>query len=302
MTRTPAILAASLAAALAGSPCRATAAPACPPVDDSDLQRGDLPHLAARLKPGGTLNILALGSAPMPGTSAGTSPGTPAGTPPGTPPGTSAGTPAGMPADMLRNAPSGTHAGAAGSPMPHAALPHEPSPSGFPWQLVQSLQTTIHGLKINVSSIPTHGQSAEAMLARLRTELARFPAQLVLWQTGTVDAVDMVSPEDFYQALSDGASATADAGADLVLIDPQYSRFLESNANMAPYLAALQEAATLPGVAVFNRFDIMHDWVESGALDLENAPKADRPPLAARLHACLGRALTRMLIGSAAIR
>jgi hypothetical protein len=44
----------------------------------------------------------------------------------------------------------------------------------------------------------------------------------------------------------------------------------------------------------------MRDWAESGELDLERAAKTDRPALAVRLHACLGRALARSLIADVA--
>ena len=118
----------------------------------------------------------------------------------------------------------------------------------------------------------------------------------MLWLTGTVDAVNSVPPDDFYEALADGAAAATNAGADLVLIDPQYSRFLEANADLEPYAIALRAVGALPGVALFHRFDIMKGWADDGAIDLERTPKADRPAAAARLHVCLGRELARMLV------
>jgi hypothetical protein len=81
-----------------------------------------------------------------------------------------------------------------------------------------------------------------------------------------------------------------------VLVDPQYSRFLEANANLEPYAIALRAVGALPGVELFHRFDIMKDWAGDAAIDLERTPKADRPAAAARLHACLGRELARMLL------
>jgi acyl-CoA thioesterase-1 len=231
----------------AAASARAQAAPpslACPPLEDAGIQRGELPHLAAALKPGGTLNVLVVGP---------------------------------------------------GAEAPAHAPPASAAP-GFPLYMAQTLQSEIPRLRVNLVAVGGHGQAASVMLGVLRTALDRRPYQVVLWQTGTVDAVSMVAPEDFYQTLEDGAGMVSALGADLILVGPQYSRFLEDNANMAPYLAALQEAAALPGVALFDRFGIMHDWVEAGALDLEHAAKIDRPALAARLHQCLGRYLAQALL------
>jgi acyl-CoA thioesterase I len=251
----------SAALLLVAAPLQAAPAPACPAVDTSLIEQVALPHLTAALKPGATLNVLAVGSATMFG------------------PQTNAA------ADL---------APAHGAPAP------APSATGFPWQMAQSLQAAVKGLHVNVTFIGGHGQPADAMLVKLQAELTRHHTQLVIWQTGTVEAVSEAAPDDFYQTLSDGAAAVSNAGADLVLVNPQFSRFLEANANVAPYLSALQAAAALPGVTLFDRYSIMHDWVDDGALDLEHAAKADQPAMAARLHLCLGRALAAMLRGDAA--
>jgi hypothetical protein len=253
-------LAAITCAALVAFPCSARAAPApapaCPAEDDGGERTVQLPALTAALKPGRTLNILAVGS-------------------------TVFGPQVSASAEIA---------------IPHGAPPPTPSPTGFPWQMAHALEAATKGLHVTVTFTGGHGLPADALLDRMRAELAHHSYQLVIWQTGTVEAVDMTPPEDFYQTLTDGAAIATAAGADLVLVDPQYSRFLEANANVVPYLEAMQAAGALPGVVLFHRFDLMRDWTESGELDLERAAKADRPALAARLHACLGRALARSLL------
>ncbi len=256
----------------------------CPPVSpDAGSDIDDLAHLAAALKPaaphadrkdaaphavthGGpaaapTLEILAVGSATVFGPASGVG------------------------AEVAHTSPGAT------------AL--QPNQSGFPWQAAKALEAAVPGLHANVTVIGRRGLTADEMLPLLQQEVRRAPYRLVLWQTGTVDAVAEDSPEDFYQTLVEGADTVAAAGADLVLIDPQYSRFLAANANLQPYLAAFQEAATLPSVGLFHRFDIMRDWVENGDIDLERAPKAERQATAIRLHACLGRELAKELLSAA---
>jgi hypothetical protein len=246
---------------LAAAPA-AAAVPPCPPATDSLYELAALPHFARALKPKAALLVLVVGSATVFG---------PATT---------------VTADAARK--------------PAAAPPLQPSPVGFPWQAAHALEAAVPGARIDVTVVGKHGLTAAEMLELLRAELPRKPYRLVLWQTGTVEAVDELPPEDFYQTLADGAASVAAAGADLVLIDPQYSRFLAANANLEPYQNAFQAAASLPGVALFHRYDLMHDWAEDGSIDLERAPKPDRPATAARLHTCLGRELARELLAAAA--
>ncbi len=244
---------------LASNASAAGLQPACPALADAGIDTSHLPQVTAALKPGGTLAILAVGSATI----------------------------FGPDASATADAASKT------TPKP----PLQPSQVGFPWQAAHALEAAVHGLHVSVTVIGHRGLTAAEMLDRIRDELPKKPYRLVLWQTGTVDAVQDLPPDDFYQTLADGAAAITEAGADLVLVDPQYSRFLEDNANLTPYADALEAAAALPGVALFHRTTLMHAWVEDGALDLERTPKADRPATAAHLHACLGRALAAGLLG-----
>jgi hypothetical protein len=246
------IKAVSLAAVLLAAPVARAAAPtaACPPAVEEEPDAGALPHLGAALKPGATINILAVG---------------------------------------------------AGGDVKPVAAGGAPAPAGFFNQLTHGLESAVHGLHASVTVRGGRGLMAPQQLDLIRGSLQLHGYQLVLWQTGTIDAVEDEPPEHFYQTLQDGADAVAAAGADLVLVEPQYSRFLEANADLSPYLSALQEVASAPGTLVFHRYALMHDWEDAGLIDLEHAALADRPAVAARLHACLAAELARYLITGAAL-
>jgi hypothetical protein len=173
-------------------------------------------------------------------------------------------------------------------------------PSGFFSQLSRALEASVQGLHAVVTVRGGRGLLAPMQLALIRTALAQHAYQVVLWQTGTVDAVQDEPPEDFYQALTDGADTIAHAHADLVLVEPQYSRFLEANADLSPYLSAMQAAGAAQGTLVFHRYALMHDWEDAGLIDLEHAPLTDRPAVAARLHACIAAEMARALLRGAA--
>jgi hypothetical protein len=221
----------------------------CPPPVEAEPASGPLPHLAGALKPGGSLDILAVG-------------GGPAGRLPG---------PVGVP----------------------------PNSGGFASQIAHALQAAVPGLQVTITLQGGSFRGAAAQLDIIRAALKAHRYQMVLWQTGTVEAVNDEPADDFYQALSDGVQAAAEHGADMVLVEPQYSRFLEANANVSPYLSVMQAVSALPGTLLFHRYALMHDWVDAGLIDLEAVPAADRPATAARLRACLGAELARALLTEA---
>ena len=275
MTPRTVLLTASVAAALsAASPSHAAGADRCYASEDVAGTVAELPHVTPQIKPGGTLHVLAVGSATMFGPSATLQPGT-------------------VTSQAL------TRAATEPTVPPSEPLSAAGSEAAFPRQMANALQAAIPGLKVDVTFRGGRGISAANMLDLMRTELKPGAYQLVLWQTGTVEAVRNTPPGEFAETLSDGAELVEDAGADLVLIDPQYSRFLQANSNLDPYTQALEQTASIPGVALFHRFDLMHNWANEGQIDLERTAKPDRLKTVELLHQCLGLHLARLVLAGA---
>ena len=255
-------------------PCRAAPTPdPCQSSDETPATLAALPAVAAVLKPGNTLRVLAIGSATMFGPEAALAPGT-----------------------LTSQSLSPTAPPRAVDPSP---ITKEASEKAFPRQMAKALQAMVPGLQVEVIVRGGRGMTAVDMLALMRTELATDKPQLILWQTGTVEAVRNTPPGEFSQVLLDGAEAAEQAGANLVLIDPQYSRFLQANSNLDPYTQALQQAAALPGTLLFHRFDLMRGWASAGQIDLERTPKSERRKAVETLHACLGSSLARVVVAAA---
>jgi hypothetical protein len=183
---------------------------------------------------------------------------------------------------------SGTVLGARGRPE-----------GSFPDEMAQDLRARLPGTTIRLTVQGERGLTAAAMLAILRKGLAGQHPALVVWQTGTTEAVRKLPLEAFARTLDDGAEAVRAAGADLILVDQQYSRMLEAHADLLPYRAAMQAAAQRQHAVLFSRFDLIRQWVTAGDLDLESAAKADRPKMAALLNACLGQAVARTVLRAA---
>ena len=260
---------------LAGPAAAAASADSCPAPEDATSSVASLPHVAAALQPGKKMTVLAIGSATMFGPEASQTRGT-------------------LTSQILGGGPL-----AAGGP--GQTFSQQPSESAFPMQMAKQLRVMVPGADVQVAVRGGRGLLATEMLALLRTELAATHYDLVIWQTGTVEAVRNLPPGEFGQTLVDGTDATQAAGTDLVLVDPQFSRFLQANSNLDPYLQALQQVAAMPDVVLFHRFDLMRGWASEGQIDLEHAARSDRQKAIETLHACLGRSLARLVLESARI-
>jgi acyl-CoA thioesterase-1 len=168
----------------------------------------------------------------------------------------------------------------------------------FPYRLVEMLRAMRPGTRFNLTVRGGRSMTADAMLPILRRELAAHHYEMVLWQTGTVEAVHGVRPDVLRGVLEDGAEAADKADADLVLIDPQYSRFLRANADLSPYETVLAQMASDPGVTLFRRFDLTQAWVNNGQVDLERVSRDERDKTIALLNDCLGQALARYVLAT----
>jgi hypothetical protein len=106
-----------------------------------------------------------------------------------------------------------------------------------------------------------------------------------------------IDPDDFRSAVDEGVVALQKAGADVVLVNPQYSPRTETMISVPPYIDNLRAVAQEHDVPVFDRFDIMHQWNDQGDFDLFSTTHGI--DLARRVHDCLGRALSKFIIDAA---
>ena len=117
-------------------------------------------------------------------------------------------------------------------------------------------------LKFTMFNKGIGGQDVTEMLERLdRDVIARDP-DLVIWQAGTNAAIRGMPLDVFKNKLSVGVDRVKKAGADVVLMTPQYVPAVIALTNEDDYIDAMETIARENGVGVFKRFQIMRDWVE----------------------------------------
>jgi hypothetical protein len=169
--------------------------------------------------------------------------------------------------------------------------------SAYPARLQAMLKEKLPALTVNVAVELQTKRTAEDVATGLAKLLEGKKPVLVVWQTGTVDAMRSIDPDDFRSAVGDGVAALQNTGVDVILMNPQYSPRTETMMAPEPYLDNMRVVAQQHDVPLFDRFAIMRQWNESGEFDLFSAVHGT--DLAKRVHDCLGRALSTFVIDAA---
>jgi hypothetical protein len=166
--------------------------------------------------------------------------------------------------------------------------------SAYPARLQAYLKERLPSVAVNVSVELQAKKTAEEAGADLVKLADDKKATLVVWQTGTVDAMRSVDPDDFRGAVDDGVAALQKAGIDVILMNLQYSPRTDSMVSAPPYLDNMRVVAQQYDVPLFDRFAIMQQWNDSGDFDFFSASHG--LDLVKRVHDCLGRALSKFVI------
>lgn len=169
--------------------------------------------------------------------------------------------------------------------------------SAYPARLLAMLKERLANVPVNLSVEIQTGKTADDVAHTLVKLVEAKNPTLVIWQTGTYDAIRGIDPDDFRSAVDEGVSTLQKAGIDVVLVNLQYSPRTETMTSVPPYLDSMRAVAQQHDIPLFDRFAIMRHWNDSGDFDLFSATHGVE--LAKRVHACLGRALSKFVIDAA---
>ncbi|MEK6709422.1 MAG: GDSL-type esterase/lipase family protein [Nitrospinota bacterium] len=159
----------------------------------------------------------------------------------------------------------------------------------WPARLSEALVKRIPAARVKMVNLGVPRQTAREAAARLEREVIPLKPALVIWETGTMEAVRGADIEDFRETVQEGVGRLRAAGAEVVLMDMQFSRRSSAVIDFESYLAVLRQLADAIDVPLFPRHSIMHHWAESGQIDLAVTDPEKRRLVAIRLYDCLGR-------------
>lgn len=175
--------------------------------------------------------------------------------------------------------------------------------ASYPARLEAALRERLPGVAITVRTELRPKKLASEVAEGFSTLLAKLPQEqkpaLVIWQTGTVDAMRAIDPDDFRTALEAGVTTLQKVGTDALVMNLQYNPRMETMLSVSPYNDTIRVVAQEFEIPMFDRFAIMRHWNEAGDFDLFGPVHG--LGMAKRVHDCIGRALATMIIEAARI-
>ncbi|HEY0330373.1 MAG TPA: SGNH/GDSL hydrolase family protein [Rhodopseudomonas sp.] len=169
----------------------------------------------------------------------------------------------------------------------------------YPNRLAAQLRRHYPTADISVINRGQGGEDAPEMMARLKSSVLDLKPDLVIWQVGTNAILRNLDPADTAKMVEDGITTIQAAGADLVLVDPQYApRVTEKAEKAGRMVQLLGRVAELRRVGFFPRFEVMRQWHEAQAIPFDSFVIADGLHMNDWGYACFAQLLGDDIIRS----
>jgi GDSL-like Lipase/Acylhydrolase family len=181
-------------------------------------------------------------------------------------------------------------------------LPGASESRAYPSRLQNVLAQKLPDITINVTVDTVARRTAAEALRTIPQDLAMAKPNLVVWQAGVIDAVKGVDPEAFSATLNKGVETVHSAGADIILMNTQYSILMntqysprtESMIALSAYLENMRWVALQREVPLFDRYGILELWSELGTFSFFSA--TNKLDTAERVHDCIARLLAGLIV------
>jgi acyl-CoA thioesterase I len=166
----------------------------------------------------------------------------------------------------------------------------------YPARLEARLGAALPGVSVRVVVLASPRHSDSGFDSKLATELALQHPALVIWGPGASSAAAGGDLDTFSDRLSATLAQIHDANADTILMTLQYAPSLARLLNLEPYRTAVVLSGAAADVAVFDRYELMRFWSDSGFMDLDVTNSKDRVFVARKLYDCMAEILTRGIV------
>ena len=171
--------------------------------------------------------------------------------------------------------------------------------ASYPSRLAVELRARFPGHDITVLNRGVNGEETDNMMARFATDVMAAHPQLVLWQVGTNSVLRDHPLNPHSVELHEGIEELKAAGADVVLIDPQYAPAVIAKSETPGMVEQIALAAKDENVDLFHRFAVMRDWHEVGHLGFDVFVSPDQLHMNDWGYACLAKLLGAALAEAA---
>ena len=151
------------------------------------------------------------------------------------------------------------------------------SPSmSYPSQLARALAARFPGAPIRVLNMGISGQTAVEMVQRFPTDVFAYSPDLVIWQTGTIEATGTTELSAFLATLRTGTDQVRGRGEELLLMDSQLAPGVGESERYRTFQTAMDSFASQSGVALVPRYALMRRYVDVGLYPLATLLSSDQ--------------------------
>jgi len=163
--------------------------------------------------------------------------------------------------------------------------------ASYPSRLGVELRARFPDREISVLNRGVNGEETTNMMARFAADVLAAHPQLVLWQIGTNSVLRDHPLSPHALQLHDGIEQLKAAGADVVLIDPQFAPAVLAKSETPGMVEQIALTAKQEDVDLFHRFALMRDWHDVQHLAFDSFVSPDHLHMNDWSYACLAKLL-----------
>jgi lysophospholipase L1-like esterase len=171
--------------------------------------------------------------------------------------------------------------------------------ANYPNRLAIDLRQKFPRSEITVLNRGVSGEEILDMLRRFPRAVIAEKPDLVLWQLGTNSVLRHHPFADHGAAIRDGLDRIRKIGADVVLIDPQFTPKVIAKADAEQMVDLIALTAKQENVDLFRRFEVMRRWHDVDHLPFSVISSPDGLHMNDWSYACLARGLGRAIAEAA---
>ncbi len=166
----------------------------------------------------------------------------------------------------------------------------------YPAILQAMLRERFPGTDIRVFNRGGNGEDVPENLARFDRDVRDLNPDLVLWQVGTNYVIRSPGMGNFSTLLRQGIGLIQSWGADAVIIDLQYSPWVNDNKNTPIMNAEIASVARSANASSYPRYALMKTWAEQQMVPMSQMLIIDRLHMTDWAYNCFTRSFAASLI------
>jgi acyl-CoA thioesterase I len=171
------------------------------------------------------------------------------------------------------------------------------SNAAYPGVMQRELGGLRPATRIEVVNSGRIGDTISGSIARFQTDVLAYRPDLVIWQLGTNDVAWGGRANGLDEEIAGGVRILKTAGADVILMDLQYSPLVLASSQHAAIQDMIGKVAREEAVGLFSRFSLMRRAIDAG-VPASALVAWDGLHNSADGYDCVGRALARAIVAA----